>query len=502
MDFSEESKKEREKYNEVIRQMEVKRRARMMTVPTNDKDVKKKLREMGDPICLFGEKAPERRERLREILAKKAVAGEISLSVTSTGLAIPGSTGTTDGGASAVVEDIPIDPSLVKKEYFTEASNDLKDARVQMLRFSSVKAKERLEKEKAHIQRIEADTLEEEKRLAALVGRLQKFSNYLSEVGDDRPLSACCFSPNSKLLATSSWSGDTRVWMIQQGKTKHASTLSGHRNRVADVVFHPNSTQGLDPKAVNLATCSVDNNVLLWPLVTEDDSMEVESSSSNQTSSRSSVPTVNSLASLNGHNDRLCRLAFHPHGRYLASTSFDNTWRLWDVETKRSLLTQSGHSRGTYGIGFHPDGSLCATGDIGGNALLWDVRSGKMIWHMRGHVKQILSVAFSPNGHTVATGSDDHTVKIWDLRKKVCSYTIAAHASLISDVHFQPVNGDYILTSAYDNTCKIWSARDYTLIKSLSAHEGRVMRCAISPDGEHIVSASFDRTWKLWKQDD
>lgn len=36
-----------------------------MPLPTTDKDVKKRLRELGHPICLFGEDAGDRRERLR-----------------------------------------------------------------------------------------------------------------------------------------------------------------------------------------------------------------------------------------------------------------------------------------------------------------------------------------------------------------------------------------------------------------------------------------------------
>jgi len=32
-------------------------------VPTNDNQVKLQLRDAGEPICLFGEGAPERRER-------------------------------------------------------------------------------------------------------------------------------------------------------------------------------------------------------------------------------------------------------------------------------------------------------------------------------------------------------------------------------------------------------------------------------------------------------
>ena len=68
------------------------------------------------------------------------------------------------------------------------------------------------------------------------------------------------------------------------------------------------------------------------------------------------------LAILKGHQDRVCRVAFHPSGDYVASASFDTTWRLWDVETQVELLLQEGHSKEVYSIEFQDDGSLIASG--------------------------------------------------------------------------------------------------------------------------------------------
>ena len=49
-------------------------------------------------------------------------------------------------------------------------------------------------------------------------------------------------------------------------------------------------------------------------------------------------------------------MAFHPCGDYVATASFDKTWRLWSVETGEELLCQEGHSRPVYDLSFHPDG--------------------------------------------------------------------------------------------------------------------------------------------------
>jgi len=38
-----------------MRKLELKKKATSMIVPTNDKDVKNRLRQLGEPICYFGE---------------------------------------------------------------------------------------------------------------------------------------------------------------------------------------------------------------------------------------------------------------------------------------------------------------------------------------------------------------------------------------------------------------------------------------------------------------
>lgn len=68
------------------------------------------------------------------------------------------------------------------------------------------------------------------------------------------------------------------------------------------------------------------------------------------------------LAVMKGHQDRVCRVAFHPSGDYVASASFDTTWRLWDVNTSKELLLQEGHSKEVYSVEFQDDGALVASG--------------------------------------------------------------------------------------------------------------------------------------------
>ena len=44
-----------------------------------------------------------------------------------------------------------------------------------------------------------------------VVDVVKQFTNVSSQIGDERPISACKFSPSGNHLATASWSGDAKV---------------------------------------------------------------------------------------------------------------------------------------------------------------------------------------------------------------------------------------------------------------------------------------------------
>lgn len=120
---------------------------------------------------------------------------------------------------------------------------------------------------------------------------------------------------------------------------------------------------------------------------------------------------------MKGHADRICRVAFHPSGDYVASASFDTSWRLWDVTTAKELLLQEGHSKEVYSVEFQDDGALVASGSVlspppkdlpnlvssGLDAIgrVWDLRTGRTAMVLDGHVQAIFGIAFSPNGRVL-----------------------------------------------------------------------------------------------------
>ncbi|XP_038697663.1 U4/U6 small nuclear ribonucleoprotein PRP4-like protein [Tripterygium wilfordii] len=451
-EISEESRLVRERQQQAMRELMTKRRAAALAVPTNDMAVRARLRRLGEPITLFGEREMERRERLRTIMAKLDSEGQLEKLMKAHEEEA--------AAVSAATEDF--EEEMVQYPFYTEGSKELLDARIDIAKYSILRAASRLER--ARRKRDDPD----EDVNAEIDWALKQAKSLVlecSEIGDDRPLTGCSISRDGKMLATCAWSGVAKLWSMPQ--LNKVSALKGHTERATDVAFSPVHD--------HLATASADRTVKLW---NTDGSL---------------------LKTFEGHLDRIGRIAFHPSGKYLGSTSFDKTWRLWDIDTGVELLLQEGHSRSVYGITFHPDGSLAASCGLDSLARVWDLRTGRSILVLEGHVQPVLGVSFSPNGYYLATGGEDNTCRVWDLRKKKSLYIIPAHSKLISQVKFEPQEGYFLVTSSSDMTSKVWSGRDFKPVKTLSGHEAKVNSLDISADAQHIVTVSHDRTIKLWR---
>jgi len=359
-----------------------------------------------------------------------------------------------------------------------------------------------------------------------------------SQYGDVRPLSSVCTSTVSmgsddfagkmpKFIATGGWSGGVKIW--NGGDDHFSNTHNGtyseaapldllgsknivHEDRIMGIAMRPYITSITSTESLTIvASASIDLSAKLCTVKLNEeahigDSMEVENLTTKENKLRYNIEEC---AHLKGHAARLCSVAFHPTGKFVATTSFDHTWRLWDVETSsmsggKELLLQDGHAREVYGVGFHPDGSLVASTDFGGVVQCWDLRTGKSACHFLGHAKRVTCAEFSPNGFQLATAGDDGTIKIWDLRRRRPSASIPAHTNLITQLKFahssSSQNGEFLTSSSFDGMGKIWSTRDWKLLTSLQGHEGKVMGIDVL-DGPlcGIVTVGFDKTLKLWQ---
>ena len=493
--LTDDSIQERMKHESMLMEMEIKKRAFSIDVPTLQQDVRAALRQLGQPVRLFGENLANVRDRLRIELARLELLKEGGASV--------------DGILSAMTSSSqPLAEEEEEVTKYTRASQGLLQARDRIAKYSLERSKARLQRERRRRMvsgrkrtRLEsltpAEAPEEEAEISKLdedcanvYKSLRNMALEGSQYGDPRALSAICAASigGKPIVATGSWSATIKIWDAGSPQLDLlGETHMAHEDRIMGIAMQPSS----DSRRL-CASASIDLTGKLWRVNDSDDVMTDES--------KSLKYAIEEVAHLKGHQARLCCCAFHPTGDYLATTSFDHSWRLWDVETGGTeILLQDGHAKETYGVGFHPDGSLVASTDYAGVIQNWDLRTGKSVCHFLGHAKRVLCAEYSPNGFQLATAGDDGTIKIWDLRKRKLDASIPAHSNLITQISFSDsdTSNEYLVSSSFDGTAKLWSTRDWAMLATLRGHEGKVMGGCVH--SESVVTVGYDRTLKMWK---
>lgn len=496
-----------ERASAILSQFDRKRRAAQIAVPTDDGRVRARLRELGEPITLFGEGPGDRRDRLRELLTIQAEAAEAEGG-------LDGDTPMGDGGIGAEGQ------GEQEEEFYTEGIRELLGARRNIARYSLPRAKARVARQREEATIPLRTHIKHRKHIKE---RLASFDLFGTQIAGERPVSITRFSPSGNIIAAGNWSGGIKLLNVPNLDEK--ATLRGHTGIVGGISWFPGSTlpsSTVTEGAVNLASGGGGqggaSDIHLWSL--------------NQ-----DTP----LSTLSGHTDRVCRVEFHPSGQYLASASFDTTWRLWDVETTTELLLQEGHSRQVFTVAFNTDGSLLASGGFDSMGRIWDLRTGRTVMILDGHIREIYSLDWGSDGHRVLSGSGDGWVKCWDIRAVKCTGGIGAHNGNVSDLrwykggstastidlppqqqqqqHTKPDSsssngtsakqeltptkaGTFFVSSGFDKNVNIFSADEWALAKTLSGHSGNVLSVDVSADARWIASSGHDRTVKLWGRED
>jgi WD40 repeat protein/serine/threonine protein kinase len=239
-----------------------------------------------------------------------------------------------------------------------------------------------------------------------------------------------------------------------------------------------------------------------------------------------------------GHRDKVQNVTFSRDGRLLATSSWDETAKLWDAATGQELLTLRGHPKYTVNaVAFSPDGARIATVGSDGKAKVWQVASGRELLVLKGHQGAAESVMFHPDGKSIATAGRDHTARLWNAengkelvvlrspaavwcavfspdgnRLATCSgqmvtvwntttgrelLTWRAHERAVVSAVFSP-DGKRIATGGADAAATVWDAVSGRELLTIRGHESNLTSVAFSPDGKWLATSSYDGTAKIW----
>ncbi|MBI3723291.1 protein kinase [bacterium] len=198
------------------------------------------------------------------------------------------------------------------------------------------------------------------------------------------------------------------------------------------------------------------------------------------------------------HENWTNAVAWSPDGKEIATSSVDRTLRIWEPTLTKPPRTLVGHENGVNAVAYSPDGLLLASVSHDHTVRIWDAASGRERERerLRGHTEQVGSLAWCPKGSRLASGSMDGTVRIWDLDGGATAVLTAARP--VSDVAWS-ADGKRVVAATGAHDLKVWDAPAGVATVAFRAHRAELAVFAWSPDGRRLATGSFDQTVRIWE---
>jgi RNA polymerase sigma factor (sigma-70 family) len=302
----------------------------------------------------------------------------------------------------------------------------------------------------------------------------------LRELRDHEPsLSGAAFSPNSKVLATTT--GVVRLWDVATGE------LRGQFNGAGKVLAF--SADG--KRLITAGGQSQPDPKKPGKTLPGGGDIRIHEAGSGKV-----------LDSLVGEQGPISKVVLSQDGNTLVAGSEDTTICLWDLKTRKQIRKlihdrAAGYSYGgVESLALSPDRRVLASGGSDHVIRLWDLDSGKLLRKIAGHKWWVVALAFSPDGKTLASGSWDGTIRLWDVATGTEKQPWRGHERSLKAV-YSP-DGATIATVSFDETIRLWDTATGRTIRHWRAHENGASCLAFSPDSTLLASGGRDMKVRLW----
>ena len=241
------------------------------------------------------------------------------------------------------------------------------------------------------------------------------------------------------------------------------------------------------------------------------------------------VSNNRALQQYTGHSTAVTSLDWSPDGTKIATSSTDNTVRVWDPVTGETSLVidlPKGITGNVFDMAltvkWTPDGKrlIILTGDrfkLGSqdyDLMLWDAITGKQVraieisnqaepeegeGNVTGFTNYTTGAAldFAPKSGRLAMIGGDNTAIVWDAKIQAPELILSGHENDVNGIDSSP-DETQLATASEDGTARIWDAKTGEEAAVLRGHTGAVNVILWSPDGARLASAGDDGVVRIW----
>jgi WD40 repeat protein len=201
---------------------------------------------------------------------------------------------------------------------------------------------------------------------------------------------------------------------------------------------------------------------------------------------------------LMGHTGSVFGAQFSPDGKYILTSSWDGTARLWDALTLQEVR-QIKQSALVLTAGFSPDGKYILTTGNGDdpNVRLYETETGTLIYTFKGHTWTVFNQAFSPDGQYAVSTGFDGSARLWNLTTGEPGrvFHISDKNLTVAGVAFTP-DGEHLIIGSADPSSDAGLSQEWDIATGQSVRQfadsnivDHGLDIKFSPDGRYMLMA-------------
>lgn len=260
------------------------------------------------------------------------------------------------------------------------------------------------------------------------------------------------------------------------------------------------------------------------------------------------------LRRLDGHTNSITHLLATPDGRWLISSSYDHSIRLWDlqasasgsdtvildartraaakkaggkapttpevkVEVQQAQHVLEAHHDWVLGLALSRDGKLLLSGDDGGVVIVWDLEARKEVrrWKLKGWA---YAAALSPDNQQAVIS--ERIPLVFDSGRRAAVHIWnTTTGQVVRDLAttLTKESKEYVAAAAYSTDGKVLAlgqggetggnGKIYLLetssgkkLREMTGHQNGVTDLHFTADGKYVLSSGRDTLVKVWQASD